>query len=247
MNLLVDLGNSCCKFAVEDEGKIEKYQSEKYGPFGKLYSVKSLCGQFRDAKAIVISSVLSAEMNAQIKDTLRSDDVKNIYFLDPVTNSFGIELVYADPSTLGADRLAALIGAKHKYIGKSCIVDIGTAVTIDALDVHGVHKGGVIFPGILSMEKTLLNSTKIDTAQTAAVEFDVLAKSTENAIHSGCMSALVGGVEYVIKSMSSNCDGFDQVVLTGGDAELLKPYLSLPVTIDDTLVLDGLTFVSRNI
>ncbi|MFK7816765.1 MAG: type III pantothenate kinase [Gammaproteobacteria bacterium] len=247
MNLLVDLGNSCCKFAVEEEGKIEKYQSQKYGPFGKLYSVKSLCGQFSDARAIVISSVLSTEMNAQIKDTLTSDGAENIYFLDPVKNSFGIVLAYADPSTFGVDRVAALIGANEKYIGNSCIVDIGTAVTIDVLSANGEHKGGVIFPGVASMEKALLSNTKIQTDQTADVEFNVLANSTENAIHSGCMSALVGGVEYVVNNMSSNYDGFDQVILTGGGADLIKPYLSFSVRIEDTLVLDGLSIVSQNI
>lgn len=247
MKLLVDLGNSCCKFAVEEEGKIEKYQSQKYGPFGKLYSVKSLCGQFSDAKAIVISSVLSTEMNTQIKETLTSDGAKNIYFLDPVKNSFGIKLAYADPSTLGVDRVAALLGAKEKYIGNSCIVDIGTAVTIDALSAKGEHKGGVIFPGVASMEKALLSNTKIQTDQTADIGFNVLANSTENAIHSGCMSALVGGVEYVVHNMSSNYDGFDQVILTGGGANLIKPYLSFSARIDDTLVLDGLSIVSQNI
>ncbi len=247
MNLLLDLGNSYCKFAIEAEGKIEKYQSQKYGPFGKLYSVKSLCDQFSNSKVVIICSVLSAEMNFQIRETLVADGVKNIYFLDPVQNSFGIRLAYADPSTLGVDRLAALIGAKAKYSGNSCIVDVGTAVTIDALDAKGVHQGGVIFPGLASMNKTLLENTKIKTDQAAEVGFNVLSSTTENAIYSGCMSALVGGIEYVVNKMTSHYDGFDQIVLTGGDALLIKSYLSLSVMIDDTLVLDGLTVVSQNI
>jgi len=247
VNLLIDLGNSSCKFAIEKEGKIQKYQSQRYGPFGKLYSVKSLCDQFDHAKSVVISSVLSIEMNAQIRETLVSDGVKNIYFLDPVENSFGIKLAYADPSTLGADRVAAMIGVKEKYTGMSCIVDIGTAVTIDALDANGIHQGGVIFPGVEGMKKALLATTKIESDQKSEVKFNVLSNTTENAMHSGCMSAWVGGVEYVVNHMTSHYDGFDQVILTGGDAELLKSSLSFSVCIDDTLVLDGLKVVSQNI
>lgn len=247
MNLLIDLGNSCCKFAIEEEGKIEKYQSQKYGPFGKLYSVKTLSNQFNDAKAVIISSVLSTEMNSQIKDTLTADGAGNIYFLDPVINSFGVSLTYEDPSTLGVDRVAAMIGAKEKYSGNSCIVDVGTAVTIDVLDAKGVHQGGVIFPGLAAMSQALLNNTKIETEQTTEAEFNVLARTTGNAIHSGCMSALVGGAEYVVNKMASNYDGFDQVVLTGGDAKLVEAHLSRPVIINDMLVLDGLVVVSQNI
>lgn len=247
MNLLIDLGNSCCKFAIEKKGQIEKFESQKYGPFGKLYTVKSLSSPFNEAKAVIISSVLSTEMNAQIKDTLTEDGFGNVYFLDPMENSFGVSLAYADPSTLGVDRVAALIGAKEKYSGSSCIVDVGTAVTIDALDAKGTHQGGVIFPGVAAMSKSLLSATKIVTEHTAEVDFNVLSNTTENAIHSGCMSALVGGIEYVVNKMASNYDAFDQVILTGGDAKLVETYLSRAVIIDCMLVLDGLTVVSKNI
>lgn len=247
MALLIDLGNSYCKFALEEEGKIETYHSQRYGPFGKLYSVKDLCGQFNNAKVVVISSVLSEEMNTQIKDALTTDGEKYIYFLDPCKNSFGIDLAYLNLSTLGVDRFAAMIGAKEKYVGNSCIVDIGTAVTIDAINTDGVHRGGVIFPGVASMKKSLLSNTEIETDSTAEVEYNIFANSTENAIHSGCMSALVGGVERVVNLMAKSNDSFDQIILTGGDAELIQSHLSMPVIMDDTLVLDGLSVVSQNI
>jgi pantothenate kinase type III len=58
---------------------------------------------------------------------------------------------------------------------------------------------------------------------------------------------LVGGVERVVNLMAKSNDSFDQIILTGGDAELIQSHLSMPVIMDDTLVLDGLSVVSQNI
>ena len=96
MKLLLDLGNSRCKFAIVENSKVQKYGVKNYGPFGKLYGVKSLCDQYSDASSIIISSVLSEEMNLQIKETLLSGSSKNVYFLTPAENSFGVKLAYED-------------------------------------------------------------------------------------------------------------------------------------------------------
>jgi len=247
VKLLLDLGNSRCKFAVVEKGKLESCDTQKYGPFGKLYSVKSLCDQYRDANGIIISSVLSEETNSQIKATLLKGGAKNIYFLNPVENSFGVSLAYADPSALGVDRVAALIAVNEKYSGNTCIVDCGTAVTLDILDANGVHQGGIILPGVASMRKALLANTKMKIDDATEAEFNVLAGTTENAIYTGCICAVVGGIEYVVNKMASDYDSFDQIVMTGGDAERIKSYLSLDVLTDDTLILDGLNVVSQKI
>jgi len=247
VKLLLDLGNSRCKFAIVESSNVEKYDTQNYGPFGKLYSVKSLSDQYSNASGIIISSVLSEEMNLQIQETLLGDGSKNVYFLAPAENIFGVKLAYRDLTSLGVDRVAALIAVNEKYSGNTCIVDCGTAVTIDAIDAKGVHQGGVILPGVESMRKALLSNTKIEIDVEAEVEFDVLSKTTESAIHSGCVSAVVGGIEYVINKMSFGYDSFDQVVLTGGDAERIRTYFSQSVHVDETLVLDGLKVVSQHI
>lgn len=250
MKLLLDLGNSCCKYAVVEKNKIEKYDIQRYGPFGKLYGVRSLCDQYSEVSGIVISSVLSEGMNSEIKEMLSKQSVENIYFLNPAVNSFGVKLCYSDPSTLGVDRLAALIAANEKYSGNSCIVDCGTAVTVDAIDASGAHRGGVIIPGQEIMKKALLANTKIEFID-AKMEFNVLSQTTENAIHTGCISAVVGGIEHVVNKMVSDYDSFDQVLLTGGGAKYLKTYASdsfqAQVSVNDTLVLDGLNVVSQQV
>jgi len=250
MELLLDLGNSCCKYAVLENGKITKYESQSYGPFGKQYSVKSLCDQFDKLEKIIICSVLSEDMNAEIKAMLLKTDLDSIYFIEASDNCFGVELAYADPGTFGVDRLAALVALKEKYTGNSCVIDCGTAVTIDALEKSGRHLGGVIMPGIEVMKSGLLASTKIKDVKNEPA-FSVFAKNTQNAIYSGCASAVAGGVEYVVDKMISDNGQFNHIVLTGGgisevSARFTESFSSL-VTVDETLVLDGLFVISKHI
>lgn len=251
MKLLIDLGNSRCKYAMLQQDGSMEYGIQSYSPFGKLYSVKSLCDKFENTEKVMICSVLSEKMNSEIKSTLVEKDGRDVFFLQPNENSFGIDLQYDDPSTMGADRLAALISVHEKNLGSSCIIDCGTAVTIDAINAKGVHQGGVILPGYETMEKALLANTKINMKQ-ASEEFNLLANSTEAAIHTGCVSAVVGGIEYVVNKMASDHDVFQQIFLTGGAAEEVNAHFSksfqvLPLLLDANLVLDGLKVVAERL
>ena len=245
MKLLLDLGNSRCKFAVLDDNGVMDYGVQNYGPFGKLYTVKSLCDK-HSLNKVVVCSVLSEKMNADIIDTLSNKDGNDVFILTAEKNCFGVQLSYDDPSAMGLDRVAALIAVKENYPGNSCIVDCGTAVTIDALNNSGIHHGGVILPGVKAMQKGLLESTKIERGN-SKVDFNVFANTTEQAIYAGCMSAVAGGIEYVVNKMTSAYDVIDQIIFTGGDAEEMQSYVNHQVKIDSTLVLDGLKVVAETI
>ena len=248
MKLLIDLGNTRCKFALMQQDGTMEYDVQDYSSFGKLYSVKTLCDKFSDVEKVIICSVLSEKMNEDIFSRLVDQDGHDVFFISPSENSFGIQLIYEDLSTIGADRVTTLISAHDKYLGKSCIIDCGTAVTVDTVDEKGLHLGGVILPGLISMQNILLSNTKIKAKQINE-EYNMHATSTETAIHTGCMSAVVGGIEYVVNKMQSNYGPFQQIVLTGGDVDRLykhfsHSFLSLPLLRDNNLVLDGLKVIA---
>ncbi len=245
MKLLLDLGNSRCKYALLHEGDKIEYGAQDYGPFGKLYTVKSLCDK-DNIKKVIICSVLSEKMNSEIIDVLVNKDGHDVYSLSAEKNSFGVQLAYENPITMGADRVSALIAAKNKYPGNVCVVDCGTAITIDALDGDGVHKGGVIFPSAKVMQKDLLNSTNIES-DNDDVKFNIFADTTGQAIYAGCMSATGGGIEFTVNKMIEQNEKFDQIIFTGGGAEQMEHFVNLQVEIDSTLVLDGLRVVAKNI
>lgn len=251
MKLLIDLGNSRCKYALLQKNGSIDYAAQNYGPFGKLYTVKSLCDKYEDAEKVVISSVLSENMNNEIKQTIVDKDKRDVFYLNPGENTFGVKLAYRDSNAIGVDRVAAMISAKANYSGKCCVIDCGTAVTIDSINADGLHHGGVILPGIKIMQTALLSNTKID-AENVEEEFNIFADTTETAIHSGSVSAVVGGIRFVIDQMTSESEKFDQVIITGGGAEYVNDFLapsvsSLQLHIDENLVLNGLRLVAENI
>lgn len=246
MNLLLDLGNSRCKFAILEKDVIKKYGIQPYHKENRHFVIEALLHENKNLKKAIVCSVFDEKFNHQLIKLLNSHNINDYYLLDPATESFGIRLAYLDPNQLGADRLAALIAANEKYSGNKCIVDCGTAITIDALDVNGMHRGGVIVPSLTSMQQALSVDTNIKYNE-AGGSFNIFANTTQDATYTGCQSAVIGGIQHVVNTMQTHYDTFDKIVITGGDAEHIMSMLAHKVVHDEKLVLDGLMIVSRNL
>ncbi len=243
MKALLDLGNSRCKFVILKPGEADTFGAKPYQDRSRLDVIASVLEPHDPLDSIVACSVLGQESNEQLQNRFATS---RFYFLDPAERCFGVTLAYKDPGTLGADRLAALIAAKVRYEGSTCIVDCGTAVTVDVLDPGGMHRGGVIFPGLASMRAALETDTAIDLHEEAG-GLAIPATSTRDAIYSGCLSAVAGGINQAVDRMQAEGSPFDQVILTGGDAELLMPLLAQPVIHEPDWVLEGLRHVSQSL
>ena len=241
MKALLDLGNSRCKFAILKSDAEDTFGASPHRDGERLEVIASVLQPYEELDRIVVCSVLGHELNEQLQEQFPAS---RFYFLDPSDNCFGVTSAYEDPGVLGADRLAALIAAKAQYLGSTCIVDCGTAVTVDALDQGSVHRGGVIFPGLGSMRAALEMDTAMDVEEEVG-SFAVPATSTWDAIYSGCLSAVAGGISQAIDRMQAEGAPFDRVILTGGDAELLKPLLAQEVIHEPHWVLEGLRHVSE--
>lgn len=243
MKTLLDLGNSRCKFAILKPGEADTIGAVPYHDGSRLDVVASVLQPHDPLDRIVVCSVLGRQFNEQLQDRFATS---RFYFLDPSERCFGITLAYDDPGTLGADRLAALIAAKVGCPGNTCIVDCGTAVTVDVLDSEGMHRGGVIFPGLASMRAALEMDTAIDLNREGG-SLAIPATSTRDAIYSGCLSAVAGGINQTVDRMQAEGEPFEQIILTGGDAELLMPLLAQPVIHEPDWILEGLRHVSQSL
>lgn len=241
MKALLDLGNSRCKFAILESGETDTFGALPYQDGDRLEVIASVLQPYEQLDRVVMCSVLDRELNGQLQERFSAS---RFYYLDPSENCFGVTSAYEDSGALGADRLAALIAAKVRYSGSTCIVDCGTAVTVDALDQGGVHRGGVIFPGVDSMRAALEIDTAMDIEEEAG-SFVIPATSTRDAIYSGCLNAVAGGIIQAIDRMQEEGTPFDRVILTGGDAELLIPLLTQKVIHEPYWVLEGLRDVSK--
>lgn len=151
------------------------------------------------------------------------------------SNACGVTNGYAQPQQLGADRWAALIGARSLHAGAALVVMAGTATTLDVLDANGRFHGGLILPGLDLMCTALARNTAGLPA--ARGTYRDIPTNTDDAIASGALHATLGAIE----RMAHRAAGADFLcLLSGGAAAVLAPHLALALRRIDNLVLEGL-------
>jgi type III pantothenate kinase len=150
----------------------------------------------------------------------------------------GVTNRYDAPEQLGADRWAALIGARSLRPEACVVVMCGTATTIDVLDGDGVFQGGLILPGLDMMRAALADSTA--DLPTARGEYRALPRNTFDAIASGAIQATLGAVGRMAVPLGANA----ACIVAGGAAQLLTPHLALPHRVVDNLVLEGVARIA---
>lgn len=147
----------------------------------------------------------------------------------------GVSNGYDDPARLGADRWAALLGARALHAGAAVVVMAGTATTVDALEADGRFRGGLILPGLGLMRRALARNTAgLPEARGVWRDFPT---NTDDAIVSGALEATLGAIERMAHRLAGAefC-----VLLSGGAADALAPRLTPPPRRVDNLVLEGL-------
>jgi len=151
-----------------------------------------------------------------------------------VTNSYSV------PSRMGVDRWLAMLAAFHDASGGVCVVDCGSALTLDLVAADGHHLGGYITPGLRLIEKSILVNTE-RAYLNERISFSSLepGRSTEQAVNNGLLLMLVGTIERALEQFTALEEHFN-IYLTGGDAELIAGMLSVGVILEQDLVLDGL-------
>jgi type III pantothenate kinase len=156
------------------------------------------------------------------------------------------------PAQVGADRLLAALAANRLRSANraAIVVDAGSAITVDLVSAEGVFEGGVILPGFGMTAQALACGTDLLPLVEQPVPAEappVLGKSTEGAIRSGLFWGSVGAVREVVSRFAQRLDSTPQVIVSGGDAEKLAPYLSSDVQVVPDLVLAGIALAYRTL
>jgi len=157
------------------------------------------------------------------------------------TTVTGIGIDYPDPRSIGPDRLANAIAARHRFGAPVVVVDFGTAVTFDVVNRQGNYTGGIIAPGLAAMTDYLHEKTallpRIKIRDTKAV----VGRSTEEAMRIGAVHGYRGLVRELIGELRCelNCRRLP-VVATGGYAKLMAKGLPEIVAVAPDITLEGL-------
>lgn len=232
MRLLLDLGNSALKWAIRDSSGIGRQHSQplKAGP-------PPAWRKLPEPTAIGLSSVApAADTNSVIEWCQQQWRCPVQRFLAQ-TSAVGVLNAYPRPQDLGSDRWMALIAAHQSRPGASCIIDAGSAITIDLLNADGRHQGGYISPGYRAMLSTLQANTDLTPPDHSHEYRPQPGHSTADCIRSGISSALIGLIDNVYRHFDN---GHSQLILTGGDAPLLLPQLPNTTLHLPKLVLTGI-------
>lgn len=241
--LLVDLGNTRCKLALGADGAISR-------PLVASYDDGATLDGYLTAHAtglpVLIASVANASATSAFVARLQDAGLAPIRLIKSTDQLPMISNGYRKPEQLGIDRLLAMVAARAVVAGPLCVVDAGTAVTIDFVDAGGQHLGGFILPGQLMARDCLLAKTAIP--QDPEIEANaVVGRDTATAVALGARYAVAGVVEHFVAAKAGlGNDQPPRVVVGGGDAAIFAPLLPPNcITLND-LVLRGLAVVAAN-
>lgn len=247
MYLVMDIGNTRTKWAqVDAEGKLYDIQACANHDF----SNQILDIPFEAIQKVIISNVAGPAMAERVAGCIPPQVA--ICFARVSSEAGGVINRYQQTQLLGVDRWAALVAAWQKNKQPSIVVNVGTAVTIDALAKEaklkkGIFIGGMILPGLRLMRESL----QINTAQLAghaSGQLVAFPTNTADAIESGCINAVVGAIVLMVKQLEKYNAFLPKLIISGGDAGMiasaLKPHFN-QVTVVEQLVLQGLVFLEK--
>ncbi|HKB84245.1 MAG TPA: type III pantothenate kinase [Burkholderiales bacterium] len=238
MILAVDAGNSRVKWGLHDGRGFALDGSVTHADIDALDAHWS---SLPAPSAIVIASVAGEVIGQKLrKFTGRWKTAPR--WASSTRSQAGVLNRYDDPSQLGIDRWAALIGAR-KFSSDPCVVvNAGTAMTVDALTERGEFIGGIIVPGFDLMRESLATNTARLSAEPG--NFAPFPRSTRDAIASGAIQALCGAVERMRGAMLAAGQREPVLMFSGGGGELVARHVGRPVRMVDKLVLEGLVQIA---
>ncbi len=231
MILCLDAGNTRLKWGLRDAHEWREQGALDHAETGQL------AGMLPDGVTRILAcNVAGAGMAKCIKALATALAVPLDWFRSSAS-ACGVTNGYDNPAQLGADRWAALIGARGLHAGNALVVMAGTATTIDVLDAAGVFHGGLILPGLELMRRSLARNTAgLPDAQGLYRE---LPTNTDDAIVSGALHATLGAIARLAARLDQPA-----CLLSGGASAALAAHLELPLRRIDNLVLEGLAIAA---
>ena len=237
MYLLIDIGNTRIKWQYRNDEVILNSGSSMVEDFMDI----NFSG-LQSVKQVLISNVNHEVVLDKIKDSLA---VFCCPIIEAKSQSNHVLINdYEDPLTLGVDRRLTALGAWKKYQKSLLVINAGTAITIDLIDLDEQKrphfKGGMILPGV-AISLAILN----DSASLIDVEIGVSkypSINTTDAVTTGIFASIQGAVNLVCKKFPTTLP----VLLTGGDADLIYEQSydewRSRLKLETNLIFEGLMF-----
>ena len=237
MYLLIDIGNTRIKWQQRDDKDILLTDSILVEEFMDIdfSSIKSI-------DKIIVSNVNHSVVLDKLKAILSKLKCP-IIEATPISNEYLIN-DYEDYKTLGIDRWLTALGAWKLYQRPLLVINAGTAITIDLVELDKESKphfkGGMILPGVAISLAVLNNSTNLIDTEIGKSHYPSL--NTKDAVTTGIITSIQGAVNLVCRKLPSSLP----ILLTGGDANLIfeqaEDDWKSRIKLEGDLIFEGLMF-----
>jgi type III pantothenate kinase len=247
--LLVDIGNSRVKWSVLAGDALAPQRAAAHAGWSVDEWRRELLAQ-PGIRRVVAATVAGGESAQRLRAAVHAQLGCEVEFVTSSAEAAGVRNAYPEPRLLGVDRWLAVIAAHHATHEPCCVVDVGTAATIDAVARDGQHLGGFIVPGPRLMVDSLLHGTSDLEAHASASISDtgsLFASNTRDAIERGCVVTLAALADRAVQDLERMVGAAPALLFTGGAAPLVTPYVRTPLRRVPDLVLQGLAVLARTL
>lgn len=249
MLLALDVGNTNVTIGVFEGSKlvvhwrlrtVHEQTSDEWGILLRnLFALGGL--DLTRIRGIIIASVVPI-LDASLAGMAQRYFGADAMFVTPETNT-GLRVLYENPREVGADRVVNAVAAFHKYGGPCVVVDLGTAITFDAVSGKGEYMGGVICPGI----GISIGGLFAKTARLPMVDFrepeKLVGTNTVGSIQAGLYYGTIGMIDGILERLTAELGPGTKAIATGGQANLIVKGCRYLKTLDEDLTLEGLRLI----
>lgn len=235
MNLVIDIGNTFAKYAVVEDGQTLLLQS---APTLDRATIDTLSERYPALDRAILSTTRRTDPELESWIEHRVGHLLRFTSETPVP----LRNRYSTPSTLGADRLAAAVGAWEMVPGRELlIIDFGSAITIDRVSAAGEYLGGNISPGLGMRFEALHRLTdRLPLCDAAGDEpFVPTGTDTRQAIRSGVALGILHEIEGYIRLFSEK-NNPPTLFFAGRDAKFFAERVKKTIFVIHDLVIRGL-------
>lgn len=243
--LLIDIGNSRIKAGQHQRGGIHLLKPCDWRKAQPNDAWSSVLNGLVKPDRIVVSNVAGNAIATALNTWAASRWQLTPTFVKVRAECAGVRTKYERPAQLGVDRWLAAIAGWHLAQGPCCVIDSGTALTVDIVTREAEHVGGMIAPGLNLMARSLTQGTAqlaLDEVQSV----DRFATNTAAAISLGCREAIAGLIARVSARLEKDHGGDFTWYVTGGEAATVAELSPVPLKPVPDLVLQGLAIVAEH-
>ena len=239
--LQLDVGNSSAKWRLLAAGRVRARGNYRPGDAASKKALLACAGQLEQ---IWVSSVASREAEDALVELLAGRWPVTPWFASTPARTGDLRNSYREPSRMGVDRWLAMLAGRARCSDRLCVVDAGSALTIDIVAASGRHEGGYIIPGPGLMERALLADTgRVRFADEADYELSP-GTSTAMAVRHGVALAQVGAVALALDRAGP---AHPQLIFCGGGGEVLRSLLDRGGDYAPDLVFEGLEIMAGSL